>query len=635
MLDSVYRPLGLGAMLVAQDLSILLSCGALVSLGSHAAAGLPLVSSPLWGVMLLLAMTEKLGSICSELAIERDWSTQLAGELGVVGWWGQVVRCFPVCGVSAGMRRQCAKTRPHAISSAANGCAGKPNVTALAHCNANLRRTDLATELVGALIFGYVYSVGGLRASMAFTATLAAAAIPLQLLFIRRIAVLAPGAMLHGRHEPGAGWAQLSGWRSFAERSRTGRASAAAASRPLAARVREQLAHALDGWGAYFRQPILPSSLSFVLVRPPCPRRRVGPSLPSVGLSIQGLHPPPPPLSCPAPRSSSTWHCPQVASSPPSWRRGASTPTPWHSSAAAAPVSGGGRGQWWGCCRGCHGVPGRAILVTPPSPSVAACGFVGTVVGKRLISTIGLVRAGAAALFLQASLLGAATALFAALLSGPPALGPAALFGSTGAAGGSWPMVGGVSLPVVVFAGERLLRLCPMRLTLAACLWALQRLPSCPLAPPSSTGGRITCWSLVIRPCQLSAIPADRAAALHGFSQQLGDGAVQVGAGWRGFDVRIRASGLAVDAAVSPKRCPSCPLVSPPFDSHSLSLTPFRRSLSELLMLGAAAASADPASYPALVYASFAAVVAANLLFRAWAPRAQRTVDAAIAAAAI
>ena len=539
--------------------------------------------------------------------------------------------------VGAGMRRQCAKPRPHAISSAATVCTGKANVTALAHCNANLRRIGLATELVGALIFGYVYSVGGLRASMAFTGTLAAAAIPLQLFFIRRIARLAPEAMLHGRHEPGAGWAQLSGWRGFAERSHSGRASAAATSRPLAARVREQLAHALDGWGTYFRQPILPSSLSFVLVRPPCPRRRVGPSLPSVGLSIQGLHPPPPPLSCPAPRSSSTWHCPQVASSPPSWRRGASTPTPWHSSAAAAPVSGGGRGQWWGCCRGCHGVPGRAILVTPPSPSVAACGFVGTVVGKRLISTIGLVRAGAAALFLQASLLGAATALFAALLSGPPALGPAALFGSTGAAGGSWPMVGGVSLPVVVFAGERLLRLCPMRFMLDTC--------GLPVGTPATSFSPLlspfqhwwlcrewACGRLSSPTLSYSSRPCRRAPWLQPAARRwrcAGGGRVE------GFDVRIRASGLAVDAAVSPKRCPSCPLVSPPFDSHSLSLTPFRRSLSELLMLGAAAASADPASYPALVYASFAAVVAANLLFRAWAPRAQRTVDAAIAAAAI
>ena len=51
---------------------------------------------------------------------------------------------------------------------------------ALARSNANLRRTDLVCELVGALVFGYVYSRGGLTASMAFTAVLAAGAAPMQ-----------------------------------------------------------------------------------------------------------------------------------------------------------------------------------------------------------------------------------------------------------------------------------------------------------------------------------------------------------------------------------------------------------------------------------------------------------------------
>lgn len=41
---------------------------------------------------------------------------------------------------------------------------------ALARSNAYLRRTDLFTELVGAFVFGWIYSKGGLAASMAFTA---------------------------------------------------------------------------------------------------------------------------------------------------------------------------------------------------------------------------------------------------------------------------------------------------------------------------------------------------------------------------------------------------------------------------------------------------------------------------------
>lgn len=43
-------------------------------------------------------------------------------------------------------------------------------MVALARSNAYLRRTDLLTELVGALVFGAIYSWGGLPASMAFTA---------------------------------------------------------------------------------------------------------------------------------------------------------------------------------------------------------------------------------------------------------------------------------------------------------------------------------------------------------------------------------------------------------------------------------------------------------------------------------
>jgi iron-regulated transporter 1 len=54
-------------------------------------------------------------------------------------------------------------------------------------------------------------------------------------------------------------------------------------------------------------------------------------------------------------------------------------------------------------------------------------------------------------------------------------------------------------------------------------------------------------------------------------------------------------------------------------------------SFSELIMLGAAALSAGPASFPFLVYSSFAAVVAANCVFRGWAAGAQPRIDAAIA----
>ncbi len=67
---------------------------------------------------------------------------------------------------------------------------------------------------------GWIYSKGGLPASMAFTAVMSALAAPLQMFFIGRIAALAPSAMLHGRSEPGAGWARLPSWHAFLENAR-------------------------------------------------------------------------------------------------------------------------------------------------------------------------------------------------------------------------------------------------------------------------------------------------------------------------------------------------------------------------------------------------------------------------------
>lgn len=435
LLDSVYRPLGLGAMLAVQDLCILLSCGALAV---AARTGAPLASTPLFPLMVGLAMLEKLSSISSELAIERDWVTQLAG---------------------------------------------KQNVVALARSNAYLRRTDLLCELIGAVIFGWIYSKGGLPASMAFTAAMSALAAPLQLFFIRRIAALAPSAMLHGRSEPGAGWARLPTWRALLENARLRKvhaAEAAARRAPLLQRARVQLAHSLDGWRSYFRQPILPSSLTFVLL------------FFNVVLSPGGLI--------------------------------TAFLTLWGMDSNAMAIFRGG---------------------------CATCGFLGTLVGKRLIQTLGLLRAGAAALTIQATLLAGATALYSSFLSGPAELGPSGGLLALGAAAGpGWPTVGGVALPVVAFAALVVM-------------------------------SRIGVWSYDMVNSQL-------------FQQ-----------------------------TVAPREIASA-------SSAEMALCSF----SELLMLGIAALSADPASFPLLVYASFGAVLAANVLFRAWARRAQPQVDTAIANAA-
>jgi hypothetical protein len=56
-------------------------------------------------------------------------------------------------------------------------------------------------------------------------------------------------------------------------------------------------------------------------------------------------------------------------------------------------------------------------------------------------------------------------------------------------------------------------------------------------------------------------------------------------------------------------------------------------SFSELLMLGIAAVSTGTTSFPLLVYTSYGAILAANLLFRSWSRGAQPSLDAAIASA--
>lgn len=53
----------------------------------------------------------------------------------------------------------------------------------------------------------------------------------------------------------------------FSTRTRKLHAAEAEARRqPLAVRIRQQLAHSMDSWRSYFAQPILPSSLTFVLL---------------------------------------------------------------------------------------------------------------------------------------------------------------------------------------------------------------------------------------------------------------------------------------------------------------------------------------------------------------------------------
>lgn len=65
--------------------------------------------------------------------------------------------------------------------------AGKHNVSALATANCYTKRTDLACELVGSLLFGWLFSRAGMVPCLALTGVVCLAALPLQTLTILQV----------------------------------------------------------------------------------------------------------------------------------------------------------------------------------------------------------------------------------------------------------------------------------------------------------------------------------------------------------------------------------------------------------------------------------------------------------------
>jgi len=236
LLDNMYRPYGLSLMIALQGIAIMAS--GLVVLTAAAHPTVKFVDGPLFIVLLVLSMIERLTAILSELAIERDWVTQLSG---------------------------------------------KDNALALASSNAMLRRIDLSCELVGSLTFGWLYSKAGLTISVASATVLALILLPAQLVNIFKIAKMAPEAMVHGRSEAEVALFKPLPWKRLLgkEKKKTQNdntdgtvntsenntdSSATTKKIPILQRIQNQLLHAADGWKAYFRQPILFSSLTFVLI---------------------------------------------------------------------------------------------------------------------------------------------------------------------------------------------------------------------------------------------------------------------------------------------------------------------------------------------------------------------------------
>lgn len=133
LLDRLYRPFGLGLMMLLQGMAISIS-GMLV-LAMAANPAVPFIDSPLFPAVLVLSMVERLTAVSSEMEVERFWVTQLSG---------------------------------------------KDNAVVLARSNATLRRTDLGCELIGSLAFGWLYSQAGLAASLGAMILVTAVSLPIE-----------------------------------------------------------------------------------------------------------------------------------------------------------------------------------------------------------------------------------------------------------------------------------------------------------------------------------------------------------------------------------------------------------------------------------------------------------------------
>lgn len=278
-------------------------------------------------------------------------------------------------------------------------------MVSLATANGWIRRMDLATELLSAFALGWLISRIGMPPSLAVMATVALAMAPLQLAAIFRIARLAPQAMLHGREEMGAALIKPPDWRAFVQRVGQWQQWQQPARPLLRAQLRENAAALLGSWRIYFSQPILPSSIAFVLL------------FANVMLS------------------------------------------PGEQSAGGTSVTGAAPAGPKKCCAPIHlAHPGNLIVALLDSHgfnnSAHACfragcatmGFVGTWLARRLIRHLGLLRAGCLALLLQLVTLGAAASIFAACMQ------PATLLISGGQAAAAGPMLGSVPLAAAAFA---------------------------------------------------------------------------------------------------------------------------------------------------------------------------------------
>ncbi|BDA44279.1 Solute carrier family 40 member 3, chloroplastic [Coccomyxa sp. Obi] len=178
----------------------------------HLGPALDLQRSTWFPVLLCCTMLERLSAFASDIAIERDWITQLSG-----------------------------KTNPEALSTS----------------NAILRRMDMLSEMVGTLCFGWCFTQLGAAKTLTTLITFAALSLPAMLCLIDRVAEATPRVMVRMRSLAMERAANPPLPNPFSDRHLL---------RGILYQLGLQVQQTLDGWKLYLRQPILPASLAYIML---------------------------------------------------------------------------------------------------------------------------------------------------------------------------------------------------------------------------------------------------------------------------------------------------------------------------------------------------------------------------------
>ncbi|KAL3150048.1 hypothetical protein ABBQ38_013398 [Trebouxia sp. C0009 RCD-2024] len=236
LLDHSPRQLALNTCAVVQGGCIIVS-GLVMWRAVQLGQTFHLQRSPMFLVLLLFTMLERLTSFASDVAIERDWLTRLVGK--------------PLTNQIAQDASQL--KQPHCI---VQGLVGNEN--ALAEANASLRRMDQVAELLGTLAFGWCITHHGSLVVLPVIALTALLALPFEVWCIQRVVNCAADALTTDRAEAIARQASQSNGNAVPQGSNL--------LNDMLRALGKSAQKTMASWQLYFQQPVLPASLAFIML---------------------------------------------------------------------------------------------------------------------------------------------------------------------------------------------------------------------------------------------------------------------------------------------------------------------------------------------------------------------------------